>query len=105
MSLESLGADLRAEFGDALSPGVPTRALMLVSETGELAKEVLKATRYGAADFRATDPFCEELGDVLVDLALLAHAAGVSLGVCADVSVQKMRARLREQGHVGSETA
>lgn len=105
LNLNTLGAETAAEFGSHLSMGVDQRLHLLVSEIGELAKEVLKATGYGTREFQATAAFRDELGDVTVDLALLAHAASVDLAGCAALTLAKMRARLAERGHVGSETA
>lgn len=100
--LETLGQELQDEFGKVLSGGVEVRALFLASEVGELAKEVIKGAAYGARPFEATDAFKEELGDALVDLALLAQAADVTLAECLNVALAKMRERLARQGHVGS---
>ncbi|WP_420595822.1 MazG nucleotide pyrophosphohydrolase domain-containing protein [Deinococcus sp.] len=105
LNLENLGADLQHEFAGHLAADVDMRLHMLVSEVGELAKEVVKARAYGTRPFAVTDGFKEELGDVLCDLALLAEAANVSLSECAELTVTKIRRRLAERGHVGSETA
>ena len=102
--IETLGADLQAEFGGHLAEDMQTRALMLASEVGELMKEVVKATGYGTKEFEATPAFRDELGDVMADLALLAEAAGVSLTECAEMTQAKMRSRFAEYGSVGSQT-
>ena len=102
MNLESLGRELRAEFDGALAPGLSVRALYLVSEIGELAKEIIKASEYGAREFQATEHFKEELGDALFDLALLADDAGTTLEECLALSLAKLRERLERQGHIGS---
>jgi NTP pyrophosphatase (non-canonical NTP hydrolase) len=101
-NLETLGAELQAEFQGHLAEDVQARALMLASEVGELMKEVVKATAYGTREFVVTPGFRDELGDVMADLALLAGAAGVSLTDCAELTVQKMRSRFAEYGSVGS---
>jgi len=101
--LETLGADLQTEFHGHLAEDVQTRALMLASEVGELMKEVVKATGYGTKAFAVTRGFRDELGDVMADLALLAEAAGVDLGACAESTVAKMRLRLAAHGSVGSQ--
>ena len=102
LDLENLGRELRREFGAALAPGLSTRALYLVSEVGELAKEIIKASEYGAREFEATEHFREELGDALFDLALLADDAGATLEECLELSLNKLRGRLVRQGHIGS---
>lgn len=102
MSLETLGQELREEFGDAVAQDLGVRALYLVSEVGELAKEIIKASAYGQSSFSPTEHFKEELGDALFDLALLAEIAGVNLQECLDLSLAKLRDRLEKQGHIGS---
>ena len=102
--IETLGADLQAEFHGHLAEDVQTRAMMLASEVGELMKEVVRATGYGTREFAVTPEFRDELGDVMADLALLAGAAGVSLTECAELTVAKMRSRFAEYGSVGSRT-
>lgn len=102
MKLETLGQELQDEFGHVLAGDVSVRALFLASEVGELAKEVIKGTAYGERPFEVTEAFKEELGDALVDLALLATSANVTLAECLDVALVKLRARLARQGHVGS---
>lgn len=98
MDLDLLAKDIQKEFGASLSPGIH----MLVSEVGKLMKEVTRATQYGTAPLVVTDSFKEELGDVLVDLLLLAQDSQVSLEECLNLTLQKMRQRLQEKGHVGS---
>lgn len=80
-----------------------TRVLTLASEVGELMK-VVKAKDYGTKAFAVTRDFRDELGDVMADLALLAEAAGVNLGACAESTVAKMRLRLAAHGSVGIRT-
>lgn len=102
LSLENLGRELREEFDGSLAPGLSVRALYLVSEVGELSKEIIKASAYGAREFEATEHFKEELGDALFDLALLADDAGTTLEECLALSLAKLRERLARQGHLGS---
>ncbi|QOR34653.1 MazG-like family protein [Clostridium sp. 'deep sea'] len=56
------------EFVDSynLQTDLATRLLDLVSEVGELSKEVLKATSYGKKDIELTENFSSELGDVFL---------------------------------------
>ena len=54
-----------------LDTGIPFRALDLASETGELAKEVLKATAYGREPFTPTGDWSAELADTLFALLCL----------------------------------
>ena len=59
-----------------------THALDLVSEVGEVAKELLLATDYGKRPFQPSlsrPHLTDEMGDVLYSLCLLATAVNVDL--------------------------
>src|SRR5207253_3501603 len=70
-----------ASFVDmhALRAGAEARVMDLVSEVGEVAKEVLKATRYGEHPFMPGDTWSEEVADVFFSLISLANATNVNL--------------------------
>lgn len=70
------------------------RLLDLVSETGEVAKEMLKATQYGAQEFSRTDAWCDEMGDVFFALVCLANETHVDLEEALTGALEKYRARL-----------
>lgn len=93
-----------ADFVDAagLRAGVESRTLDLVSEVGEVAKEVLKATRYGDAPFDTPSTWDGELADVFFSLACLANATNVDLDRALDGAIVKYRARLMARGDAGS---
>jgi NTP pyrophosphatase (non-canonical NTP hydrolase) len=78
------------------------RLLDLVSEVGELSKEVLEATRYGRTPFDAPDGWAGELGDVLFSLVCIANSTGVDLGTALDGTLDKYRERLALGGDAGS---
>ncbi|MDO4493624.1 MAG: MazG-like family protein [Clostridia bacterium] len=99
-ALESVRA-LHKECGTApLSP--ENRLLDIQSELGELAKEVLKATRYGAVPFRPTDAFREEYGDVLYALLTLAEETDTDPAAALASVLGKYRARFARKGGIGS---
>lgn len=52
---------------------VTTRLLDLLSELGEVSKEIIKSTNYGQNDFKNNDKFKEELGDLYFSLLALAN--------------------------------
>lgn len=81
-------------------PGV--YALDLVSEVGEVAKEVLLATDYGRRPPEFRDAFAGEVGDVLYTLCLLASSAEVDLEVAFTTTLEKYEQRWQEKGHLGS---
>jgi NTP pyrophosphatase (non-canonical NTP hydrolase)/8-oxo-dGTP pyrophosphatase MutT (NUDIX family) len=93
-----------ADFVDSagLRTGVESRALDLVSEVGEVAKEVLKATRYGDAPFDTPPTWADELADVFFSLACLANATNVDLDRALEGALRKYQSRLLGRGDAGS---
>lgn len=78
------------------------RMLDLVSEVGELAKEILQGSNYGRAPvaLKATWPL--EMGDTLFALICLANATEVDLAPALAQAMAKYRARLEKTGEAGS---
>lgn len=93
-------ADFTASAG--IDTDVPYRVLDLASETGELAKEVLKATAYGREPFLPIAGWSGELADTLFALLCLANSTGVDLEVALDDALAKYAARLAASGEAGS---
>jgi len=79
-----------------------THALDLVSEVGEVAKEVLLATDYGRRPAQFRPELAGELGDALYSLLALAEACGVDGGDALGTALKKYRRRLAERGGMGS---
>jgi NTP pyrophosphatase (non-canonical NTP hydrolase) len=78
-------------------------ALDLVSELGEVAKEILLATNYGKRPFQgATSTLSGELGDALYSLCQLATAAGVDLDEAFTATLQKYEQRWQDDKQIGS---
>jgi NTP pyrophosphatase (non-canonical NTP hydrolase) len=77
-------------------------ALDLVSEVGEIAKEVLLATDYGqrAAQFRSE--LAGEIGDALYSLLAFAESCGIDADDALEAALQKYERRLANRGGVGS---
>jgi NTP pyrophosphatase (non-canonical NTP hydrolase) len=75
-----------ASFADeaGIEALVHVRLLDLVSEVGELSKEVLKATDYGRAPFNPPESWAVEVGDVLFALMCLANSTCVDLEAALD---------------------
>jgi NTP pyrophosphatase (non-canonical NTP hydrolase) len=86
----------------AHTPGV--YALDLLSELGEVAKELLKATDYGKRDPVDNPAMAGELGDLLYSLCQLATAVNVDLDKALTTALTKYEARWQEKGHPGSGT-
>ncbi len=79
-----------------------THALDLVSEIGEVAKEVLLATGYGQRAPQFRPQLAGELGDALYSLLALAEACGVDADDALDAALEKYERRLTERGEAGS---
>jgi NTP pyrophosphatase (non-canonical NTP hydrolase) len=85
------------------SPGV--YALDLLSELGEVAKEILLATEYGKRPFSSPpnqSDLAGELGDALYSLCMLADASGVDLEEALTATLNKYEARWQQKGNTGS---
>jgi NTP pyrophosphatase (non-canonical NTP hydrolase) len=79
-----------------------THALDLVSEIGEVAKEVLRATDYGRREPQFSTGLAGELGDALYSLLVLAEACGVDADKALSAALEKYESRLAERGDAGS---
>jgi NTP pyrophosphatase (non-canonical NTP hydrolase) len=86
-----------------LETSVEVRALDLVSEVGEVAKEVLKGTAYGREPFVPTDGWAGELGDAFFSLLCVANGTGVNLEAALQKAVQKYERRIALRGELGSQ--
>jgi len=84
------------------TPGV--YALDLLSELGEVAKELLQASNYGKQTPIYTPEIVGELGDLLYSLCELATAVNVDLDKALTIALTKYEARWQEKGHPGSGT-
>ena len=80
-------------------------ALDLMSELGEVAKEILLGTDFGKRPFHPTTELSGELGDALYSLCQLATAAGVDLDQAFTATLQKYEQRWQEKQHFGSAAA
>lgn len=78
------------------------RTLDLVSEVGELSKELLKASCYGNKGAVSTTEIKNELGDVFFSLITLANSLNVDLETVLEQVLVKYKARA-EKGGIGSE--
>lgn len=88
-----------------LSHSPSVYVLDLISEVGEVAKEMLQATDYGARPFQPLPTLAGELGDVLYSLCQLATAVGVDLDDALAGALQKYAARGQDTGCIGSATS
>jgi NTP pyrophosphatase (non-canonical NTP hydrolase) len=77
-------------------------ALDLMSELGEVTKEILLGTDYGKRPFQAPPDLSGELGDALYSLCQLATAAGVDLDEAFTATLHKYEQRWQEKRNLGS---
>ena len=81
---------------------VSHRVLDLVSEVGEVAKEVLKSTKYGTSGFKSGENWSSELGDVMFSLTCVANSTGVDLEKALTEVLEKYRERIARTRQAGS---
>ena len=87
---------------NSLETTISPRLLDLVSEVGELAKEVLKGSDYGKSQFKNPDTWESELGDVFFSLICVANGTGVDLEKALQRVLVKYSKRLSHTGDAGS---
>ena len=85
-----------------LETDVEHRLLDLVSEVGELAKEVLKGTQYGRVPAALAPNWQTELGDVLFSLFCLGNTTNVDLESALREALEKYEQRLAVYGNADS---
>lgn len=85
-----------------LDTSVEIRFIDLVSEVGELGKEILKGNNYGKNEFTKTDNLESEIGDVLFSLICIANELNIDLKVALDEVIEKYNSRFSEKGNIGS---
>lgn len=78
------------------------RFLDLSSELGELSKELLKASGYGAAPITAGPAMEEELGDCVFSLLCLANSLNLDAKAALEGALEKYRKRFAEKQEIGS---
>lgn len=74
----------------------------VISELGELAKEVLKESRYGETSFSPTKDFEQELGDLQFSILALSVHSEIDLERATIQAMEKYKSRLKERGTAGS---
>ncbi len=87
---------------EIVSP-IEHRVLDLVSEIGEVAKEILKMTDYGKSSLNYREEIKQELGDVFYSLITVANYFNIDLGEALELAIKKYEKRLKEKGSLGSD--
>ncbi len=85
-----------------LESSTEIRFIDLVSEIGELGKEILKGDAYGKKQFSKTDNLESEVGDVLFSLICVANGLNIDLKSALDGVITKYNCRFAEKGNIGS---
>jgi NTP pyrophosphatase (non-canonical NTP hydrolase) len=93
-----------AEFVARHSLEIPVafRVLDLVSETGEVAKEILKSTDYGRTSLQNNSVLQDELADAAFALICIANSLDVNLDEAIGHALEKYESRLTTRGDAGS---
>ena len=77
-------------------------ALDLVSEIGEVAKEILKSGNYGKNPPQKTAEMKSELGDALYSLITLANSLDIDLEEALNMVLEKYEKRIKNTDSSGS---
>jgi len=79
------------------------RYIDLVSEIGELGKEILASTSYGKNTYTQTSSSTEELGDCIFSLLALCYEMNVNAEDVLQSAIAKYETRFQQKGHISSE--
>ena len=85
-----------------LESSTEIRYIDLVSEVGELGKEILKGNDYGNKEFVATDNLESEIGDTLFSLICVANGLNIDLNLALENVLEKYEYRFSTKGNIGS---
>ena len=102
--MQNLQNKVQSFFQDNnLELSVEHRVVDLMSEVGELSKEILLSTSYGKSEFKSTDNLKNELGDVFYSLIVLANYFDIDMEEILDQTLAKYSKRMKEKSDLGSE--
>lgn len=87
-----------------LTHGAEIAALDLVSEIGEVAKEILKTTDYGKKPAKHREELKAEIGDVFYSLINLANYYNIDLEEALEIVLKKYEERLNNKGTASSKS-
>lgn len=85
-----------------LEHSVEISTLDLVTEIGEVAKEIIKSTNYGKEEPKEREELKGELGDAFYSFIVLANKHNINLEEALDTVLRKYEARLKDKGSAGS---
>jgi len=87
----------------SLRTDAENRFIDLVSETGELGKEILKGNSYGKKPYENSPSVQDEIGDCLFSLIALCTEVNVDAEIALDGALSKYEKRFSQKKHIGSE--
>lgn len=99
--LQGLVSEMVKRYGLEITPEL--RYVDLVTEVGELGKELLKGSNYGKKTFEKTENLESEMGDILFSLTCIANSLNIDLQTALLNSIDKYQKRFNEKGSIGSE--
>ena len=79
-----------------LNASVESRFLDIMSEVGELSKEILLSSDYGNKKIELNDKIRLELGDVLFSFVPMANSFDVDLDKCLNQVLEKYQERINK---------
>ncbi len=79
-----------------------TRYIDLVSEIGELGKEIIKSTDYGNKDFEKTPEQVLEVGDCIFSLLALCYEMDIDAQNALQKVIAKYESRFTQKNNIGS---
>ena len=86
----------------SLQTSAEIRYIDLISEIGELGKEIIKSTNYGKNDFNKTPALTNEIGDCLFSLLALFHELNINADEALQKSISKYELRFTQKGDISS---
>lgn len=92
--------EFNKKFG--LKQNANIRMLDISSETGEMAKEVIKCQNYGKKVFSISEELEMELGDIIYSVYSFAHENGIDPATALDKVLAKYEKRFSNNGQIGS---
>ncbi len=78
------------------------RYIDLVSEIGELGKEILKGNNYGEQELIKTENLESEIGDSIFSLLCIANSFDIDVQKCLENVLEKYEQRFEEKGNISS---
>lgn len=85
-----------------LETSIESRYIDLVSEVGEVGKEILKSNDYGKKEFSKTDNMELEIGDALFSLICISNSLNIDIDKALNNSIKKYEKRFDEKGKISS---